>query len=362
MKAGILTFHSAHNYGAVLQAYASQEIIGKLGYDCEIIDYRPDYLIRQRVFPRPENRSFIVNMKIMAEGLLSIYWRFKRYRGFEKFMHKSLHLSAERFGPEKFRSDNNYDRFVMGSDQIWNIRLTKGFDDLYWGNFTTRDGAKKISYAASMSNYELDDIQKTRMTALLGNFSSIGVREEALRTFIHDLTDRQVTTVLDPVFLLDAAGWRKISKPPQRKRKYILMYCIDLRDDVNRIARKLAGEMDADVIELGMGVDRKAFSNPYQTADPAEFLGLFDQAEFVVTSSFHGTAFAVLFNKPFYSLAHGNDKDTRQRTVLNNLGIPDRFISRDASPEYSLISYGEVNNKLQQLREDSVNFLKTHLS
>ncbi|MCD4725096.1 MAG: polysaccharide pyruvyl transferase family protein [Bacteroidales bacterium] len=361
MKVGLLTFHSAQNYGAVLQAYATQEIIKSLECDIDIIDYCPDYLIKQAVFPSLKNRPASIKLKLFTEGLICFYWRYKRRKGFNNFINSKLHLSPKKYGNRPFSSNECYDAYVMGSDQIWNIKLAKGFDDAYWGNFITKKNAIKVSYAASMSNYLLNDNQKQKMFDLLKNFHSISVREEESKHFIYDNFEIDATTVLDPTFLLDKSKWKIISKRPKLAKKYVLVYSIELRDDVVRIAKSVAKQLNAIVIELTMGVDKNVIVNRHQTATPEEFVGLFENAECVLTSSFHGTAFSIIYNKSFYSIALDNDKDSRQKTILAKLGLSDRFISRNTTPDFQLINYNDVNAKLEIIRNESIAFLKSNL-
>ncbi|MCF8380671.1 MAG: polysaccharide pyruvyl transferase family protein [Bacteroidales bacterium] len=361
MRVGLLTFHSAHNYGAVLQTYATQQTIRGLGHNIDVIDYCPDYLIKQHVFLNLKHKPASLKFKLLIESLFCFFWRYKRRKGFDNFIQSKLNLSSEKYGNHPFSSNVNYDAYVMGSDQIWNIKLTKGFDDVYWGNFIARKSAIKISYAASMSNYRLEDNQKQKMLSFLKNFHSIGVREEELKHYLSSNFKIKATTVLDPTFLIEKSDWKKISKNPQIEKKYILVYSIQLNDDAMRIARSLAKSINAVVIELTASVDKKAIFNNHQTASPEEFLGLFENAEFIITSSFHGTAFAIIYNKPFFSIRQDSEKDYRQKTILEKLGLLERFISRDITPDFQIINYDETNKKLELLRNESKTFLKSNL-
>jgi len=361
MKVGILTFHSAHNYGAVLQAYALQETIKGLSFETDIIDYRPDYLMKLAFFPITKSMPLPIRMKLLLEGLVCLYGRSKRRRGFAKFIQSKLRLSAKNF-KRSFSSNGLYDAYVMGSDQIWNICLTKGFDNVYWGDFTTKEKAVKISYAASMSYYLLSQQQKQRMSDLLKNFHSISVREEETQDYIQENFKTDATTVLDPTLLLDRSNWKMISKKPRTLRKYVLVYAIGLRNEAFIIAKSIAHQLNANIIELTMNVDKNLVVNRYQTASPEDFLGLFENAECVVTSSFHGTTFSIIYNKPFYSLSHGNDKDSRQKTLLRKLGLLDRFISSNSTPSFQQILYDDANANLEILRNESIAFLKNNLN
>jgi hypothetical protein len=361
MKIGLLTFHAAHNYGAVLQAYATQEKVKELGFDIDIIDYNPSYLIKQNLLPLSFQNSFSINLKIAIESIITFPWKIKRRGNFQKFISQKMKLSQVKYQNHPFNLNNDYDLFIMGSDQIWNCKLTKGFDAVYLGNFSTKASAKKITYAASMSHYNLTSSQKIEFNKLLKNFNAISVREVELKELLEDEYDTKSTVVLDPTFLIDAKKWSSIAVFPRIKQKYVLAYSIDLREDALRMAHKIAKEIHAVVIELTVIVDKRVLKNGYQTASPEEYVGFFENAAFVVTSSFHGTAFSVIFNKPFYSIAHGSDKDSRQKTILENLGLLDRFILKNATPSFLELDYTLPNSRLETMREKSVQFLKNNL-
>ena len=118
MKIGLLTFHAAHNYGAVLQAYATQEQIKEMGYAIEVISYNPSYLIKQKLFPFSPKNSVTVNIKLLIEGIITAPWKLIRKNNFQKFITKQLQLSKTNYHDQKFEENNDYDIFVIGSDQI----------------------------------------------------------------------------------------------------------------------------------------------------------------------------------------------------------------------------------------------------
>lgn len=373
MKIGIITFHCAHNYGAVLQAYALQEQLVDLGYDVEVINYRPQILTlgyeRSIFWYRPYKKivrqmlSFVkMIMSVVVRNITQPQMRSiinERRKGFSSFINNKLRLSEKTY-KKSFSKQLDYDCYIIGSDQVWNISITNGFDPVFWGNFDMKKGSKIISYAASMSNYNLTDEQKNEMKTLLSKFSAISVREKDVEDFLLDL-DVKSNVVFDPTLLVKNDTWIKIANTPQTKDKYVLVYTMGLLNDELRIANKIAQQIGASV-EVLIG-DEKSFNKKYPliSASPEEFLGYFQNASFVVTSSFHGTSFSISFNKPFYSLARGNDKDSRQSTLLMNLGLEDRFINKDDAPGYKDIDYTIVNQKWNNLQEVSLNFLSSQL-
>ena len=230
MKIGILTFHCAHNYGAVLQAYAIQEQLKLMGFDVEIINYRPIYLLRPygylpqfhfRTIKDGYLRCLILNVKILLRWIGTLIPTYRRRKGFNKFIQSKLSLSFCRYN-SPFVEHNEYDFYIMGSDQVWNPKITKKFDDVYFGNFKVRVGVKKISYAVSMPLYTFSSQQKEQLNVNLRNFSAISVRETQLEEFIFDNFKIKSQVVLDPTLLVDNFVWRKIAIIPNINKKYVL--------------------------------------------------------------------------------------------------------------------------------------------
>lgn len=370
MKVGILTFHCAHNYGAVLQAYAIQEQLKLMGFDVEIINYRPAYLLRpygylpQFYFRMKKNgyaRCLIYNVKILFRWLGTLIPTYKRRKGFNKFIQSKLSLSSYRYD-SPFVEHNEYDFYIIGSDQVWNPKITKKFDDVYFGNFKVREGGKKISYAVSMPLYTFSSQQKELLDVNLRNFSAISVRETQLEEFIFNNFNIKSQVVLDPTLLVDNFVWKKMAVIPNINKKYVLVYTLELRVEAMRIARNIASEIGAIIVELCGRSKVFDIMTSYSTASPEKFVGCFQNASFIVTSSFHGTAFAISYQKPFYSIMRGNELDSRQLSLLTDLDLHDRLVSRESNPKYSEIDYSTVIQKWRAMQNKSRNFLKQSIS
>ena len=358
MKIGILTFHCAHNYGAVLQCYALQETLKSLRHKVEVIDYKPEYLLapyRKFSISRFGRRNPLKMIKACIRESLIMPRRIKRYNAFQSFITSRLDLSQTVKGKS---IPSEYDVYIMGSDQIWNPGITKGFDPIYFGYFSFEKGEKVyISYAASMEAKEFDKEAENYYKKALINFDAISVREMQLKALLQPLTDKNVELVLDPTLLADRKIWNKIAKRPDFDKKYILVY--QVRQDCNtiRIARQLAEKIDAEVIEVKAWLGLRFSSNIRQCETPEEFLGWINNAEYIVTTSFHGTAFSVIFNRPFYCVRLNYGGDTRSASLLKSLGLEDRFIDKEMTPTLSSINFTEANKRLEYLQAKSMTFL-----
>lgn len=358
MKIGILTFHCAHNYGAVLQAYATQTFLQSQGFEVVMVDYRPEYLVSPyRVFDWKSywTGSLVSFLRTAFSKLCLLPANKKRSKAFESFITQRLRLQGI-----DFTRKGDIDAFVFGSDQIWNPILCKGFDPVYFGQFEAAAGKKKIAYAASMGSLVLQDEQERFYREVLPSLDAISVREESLQSLLSPLSPRPIQQVLDPTFLLAASAWRSIARNPQVDSPYVLVYQVVAHPETMRIAQTLAKQLHGKVIELKATL--KLFQqSPYQCASPEEFLGYFNRAACVVTTSFHGTAFSLLFNRPFYTIQHGNRHDARSQSLLDRLSLLDRFIPGDSQLQFTPIDYQGVNAQLQQEIARSQHYLLSAL-
>ncbi|KEO71833.1 polysaccharide pyruvyl transferase family protein [Anditalea andensis] len=368
MKIGILTYSRAYNYGALFQAYATKRFLKLEGHDVEIIDYWPIYHQESYKFFSPvalKVKSLPAKIKYLL-GLSLGYSRIhKRRFGYKDFMINKLGLenNIKYILPEEI--NNNYDVIVYGSDQIWkkyNSRLFKGFDPVYFGAFPKGGDVKKISYAASMGVIDLIDEDKNTLKKLITNLNSISVREINLQEIVKEL-GFQVNLVLDPVFLLKKEQWFSLFEnlPKLVTKKYVLVYDLNYSEASKKVAKEIALKLGLEIKIITGIVNPFAFGNKYiQTATPEYFLSLIWNADYIVTTSFHGASFSILFEKQFVALGMGKNAQ-RTITLLSLLGIQERYLEGDKLPVLDKINYTGIYEKLQALIESSSKWLKCSL-
>ena len=306
MKIGILTFHNADNYGAVLQCYALQEKLKELHPNDEIyvIDYKCHKIINDYI-PK-------INLK-KPWSILGLRKTKQKCKTFQQFRKEHFNLGTDDL--------SFYDVIYYGSDQIWRPDLT-GEDLIYFGKGFS---GKKIAYAASDGG-KIDLTSET--IDLLSSFSSISCREKTLTAKLQKIgLQFSIETVCDPVFLLTQEEWLKMAVLP-KEDNYVLAY--KLADNPN---------FDTEAENIGQLVGKKVIQIVYvkslrrifyykqkfaESISPEQFVGYFAKADFVLTTSFHGTAFSIIFNKPFFVLKIGKASD-RITDLLATLGIKDRY-------------------------------------
>lgn len=361
MKIGILTFHCAHNYGAMLQCYALQEHLLSMGHSVQVINYQPKYLVKPyKIFDieRILSKNIFKLVKNIAKELFLLPKRYRRYQAFNRFLSKRIRMSML-CNKDTIRDD--FDAYVFGSDQIWNPNITNGVDDMYFGCFPFSKGQKKyVSYAASLGLDTIDNVWEESFRVNLKNIDHISVREDTTVNLLTSFTDKPIKVVLDPTLLLSKPIWEKLSDNVKR-RNYVLVY--QVREDPNTIefAQHIAHQLNTDVIKLVAWVKRKKFIGENASASPEDFVSYIKHASCVVTTSFHGTAFSVIFNKPFYCLKLGDGCDNRSSSLLSALNLDDRMVDKCERPTFSAIDYSVPNEKIEQLRNESKSFLSLSL-
>ena len=321
MKIGILTFHAAHNYGAVLQCYALQEYLTSKGNEVYVIDYRSKYLLNcYRWFNGKFFFKSIFKFKLIEEWkkMLNKKRRAEKFKTFIQNRFNLIDISV---------LDTNFlDYIIIGSDQVWNTKLTNGYDKYYWGQFKHSIQTKIISYSASLELIWPKD-EDENVKKMLSNFERISVREKDLAIKLSSLfPNKNIVTCVDPTLLLPKERWTKIATTLNIKNKYVLYYQVRKSNVGMDIASLLCKELKCKLLVLSASLNLKN-STECMYASPESFVSLIKNAEFVVSSSFHGTVFSIIFEKNFISISNGT-KDSRVKNLLTELNMMDHFISQ----------------------------------
>jgi len=355
MRIKTVTFHGAHNYGAVLQAYALQNTLISLGYENEIIDYRVE---KNNIFIKSKinlNKSGIVTIILNIFILLRYHDHKTRFNKFERFISDYLLLTKPYNSYEKL---NLYppeaDVYLAGSDQVWNI--SNIIREVFFLKFGIKD-AKRISYAASMGTCDLNMDKKIFFGKLIAGLDKISVREKEASDFIKDNYNIESEVHLDPVFLLRKDKWGEIANEYNINSKYILCYRLSFSSLLNYSLKKLKQMTGYDVVVITPNIREKVHGDIYiRNAGPKEFLGLIKNAQIVLTTSFHGTAFSIIFERRFYSFPVA--MKSRITNILALLGLSDRQVSNIEDVSLEGINYEKVNVALSKEVSKSLDYLK----
>ena len=368
MKIGILTFHNALNYGAVLQCYALQHYLQGKGHDVEVIDYRAPFIEEQKKFlskTELRRRGFVALLKYFIIRLLVWpAWR-KTIRVFHRFMVSQLHLSP-RVGMagrgNVLPRTAGYDCIFFGSDQIWSPKLCQGFNPAFWGQFE-KHGARFVSYAASMGETsELDQSGWQQVEQRIKAFDAVSVREKSLSMALQEHCGVSATVCLDPTLLVDAAAFDKIAVCPE-EQDYVFLFNVIDDPAASRFARCLATRLGSAVVIRGQAKPqlksrRDKLVTLKEAMSPEEFLGYIKYARCIVANSFHAIALSIVFQKDCYALK--SRRSGRVEGLLGSLGLADRIVSATEPVETdSSIDYKAVNERLAFMRQGSTQFINS---
>lgn len=368
---GIITIHKIENYGSVLQAYALQRQCELLGYDVKVIDYQYPNKFQKAQPANIEPDSIITTKQKILKYLyaIQILLHNHRIRGFSKRHHNltdRCYLSPDDIltNPPKF------DIYLTGSDQVWNSHFCKG-DPTFLLHFAP-DDANKVSYGSSFGSSGFNDKYKDLYIKLLSRYSSLSVREAAGIHIINNLIHKESKVVLDPTLLLGPSEWNKIATPRRViKEKYILCYFLNYAFDAYPYVDELADHFQKitgyKIVRVGKPPKKiYGFNTKFVVeASPESFIALFRDAEMVLTTSFHGTAFSVNYGKPFISVIGSKDtKDSRVVDFLKLLNLESQqLVMNETLPLVEKIYYDVVRTQesLNDLRKASIEYLSKSL-
>lgn len=367
MKIGILTYHRAENYGALLQAYALRTYLQQQGYEASFVDYWPNY--HENYFhifsvKRFKKSGIKAKGQYLFETIFFYGMKRRRKRNLQSFMKNQLGLPKEIKYSSKNAICNEYDIVVYGSDQIWrkqNLPGCKGFDFWYFGSDNVI--AKKVSYAGSMGTINTTPEDDEQLKPYFERFSALTVREAPLKDYLAKM-GLQSTVVLDPVFLLEKNDWRNLylgeKKIRKQKGKYILYYNLLSNAESTAFANKLSQRTQLPIVEISKKYGIKQLGRRYNhTASVETFLSLIDNAEYVVSNSFHGVAFSIIFEKQFYAIGMGK-KANRVQSLLVSLGIEERYVDLGVDLT-KVIDYNMVRGVITDIRTNSMDRLSVIL-
>lgn len=360
-----LTTYNVYNYGAALQAYALQHFLISSGHDSELINYQPDYLRRRYDYKwvNPESRlsrTYVTRLLYICLKWLQRQTTLARKHSFDKFIHDYLRQTEEYNRYEDLAHNPPVaDRYIVGSDQVWNTFYETGRDGAFYLDFV--QSGDRISYAASFSHIEIDDIWKNFIKEKLLKFKAVSVREYHGLKILESMGIKG-SWVLDPVFLLSANEWKTLMSPVKIKDKYILVYDFEGNKEIERFAKQYAKAKGLKIYSINDTYPKLYADKNYSNAGPREFLYLIYNSTAFVSNSFHGTAFSIIFNKPVFVFNRNRHKvNSRMESLMKLFGLYDCIINprhnyADAIESCSF-NWETIRQRLESEKEKSVAFI-----
>lgn len=358
MNVGIITRHAYPNYGSLLQAYALQEAIQQLGHNAVCIDYvnknEDSWRLCFSQLKESRMNSSIIKRFIFCMVQLPNY-TINTY-AFQRMQNQYLKLTSRFRSKDEIHLDD-IDVYCTGSDQVWN-QIHNELDLSYFLEFTP-DDAVRIAYAASFGRDYVDDCDKEMVKHYIERYKTVSVREESGANILKQM-GINCSHVVDPVLLFDMDFWEKEANDRKEKLDYVLIYQLHYNKELTRIAQKLANEKGLKVIRLTCELKQRFIKNEKVIYLPniADFLGYIRAAKYVVTDSFHGTAFSILFHRQFVEVMPGVNK-TRNENLLKLANLRGRFVDINNVTKIAdqKIDYQEVECLLADARKRSWEYL-----
>lgn len=362
MKVAVITRHAITNYGSLLQAFATQQVIEDLGHECKIIDYiRDDESYRQYEKTLLMRKTEWNNNPVKKAIYLAVRQPESIVSGkrFEAERAKYLHLTKRYANLDELLKDKPIaDVYMTGSDQVWGPVADGTYDSAYCLSFTD-DSDKKIAYAASFGRTEMTAETEIFFRKWLSRYNHIGVREDSAVSLLDKMGISSVQ-VLDPTLLLDSTFWSKIVQPI-RYEKYVLVYQIHNDKRVGAYAAQVTKALGLPLLRVSASfhqINREGKLIWCPTV--GQFLSYIKNAECLITDSFHGTAFAINFNTPFVEVLPSNRTGTRNLSILQMTGLSDRILKddKDIALAKKKIDFHVVNQIIARKRQESLRILK----
>ena len=373
VKAGILTFHWAENYGAILQVYALQTALERIGCDVKIIDYQPDYLMNGGRWLWPVSRRNLYAdagiLLLRTKWIRSLVTGRKRHLRFEDFRARYLRFTARKYQTLQELRERLpvFDMLVCGSDQIWNPPLRFGVDPAFYLTFGPRT-CRRVSFAPSFGSATIDPDYREEIKQLLSNLDAISVRERSGVDIVEELAGRRAAWMPDPTLLL--VDYENIMIKPV-ETGFIFTYALRSGRPIEHIKRLVAKHLGLPIIKpVNPEVHWLSRGRRVQIG-PSRWLGYLANANVVITNSFHGTVFSILFKKQFIAVdISGRNSSLNERTtsLLDRLGLSGRFVSADTNDDEVLrlvhepIPWDEVHVRIQAWRAEAWAYLRMEVA
>ncbi|WP_454970512.1 polysaccharide pyruvyl transferase family protein [Dorea sp.] len=347
----LVTLHSQNNnFGSVLQAHSLYKYMEDLGFDVNVLNYQPYY----------SNGASTLQSFIRKIAINTIFFPFLvvRTHRFNQIINQSRLTKLIKKYDDIDKSLSDYDIFMIGSDQVWNPHYLCGQDDTYFLKFT--NSKNKVSYAASIGTTDLTKQEIVNIVNNIKEFKYVSLREEESSVCLKNNGRRDAEYVLDPVFLQSLEYYKSLASKSKIsvKKGYVLAYVIHKDDFIEKVIKEFSTILNKPVIQVGGFAKKCDYAMFPRSAGPQEFLALIEGADFVITSSFHGTAFAHIFEKQFAVVMPSGNK-LRLENILRTAGTEDRVVEKisDVNKMLENINYGSVRERLDNMKRKSQEYL-----
>lgn len=345
------------NYGSMLQSYALQKVLDKLGVDNVIVDYCTDALLDKDP-DHPTKNMHDKNFISRLNCYLSLPAIRRCNKKFEQFWNTQYKKTEKKYTSANF-NELQLDGYVCGSDTIFCIQESEGFDDGFFANYSCMKDKHCVAYAASFGDATFSESESEVLNQRLNNFSSILLREDTMLDYVKEHLNGTVERVIDPTLLLKPEEYKDITGEQPKEEPYVLVYSRRYNPKMLEYADKLAKKHNLKVIEISLRALNAWKHKMAYDAGIEEFLSLVKNAQYVVTNSFHGMVFGLQFSKDLYVFSR-ESANNKISDLLETVGAKHRLLTEvpQGDIEKDAIDYARVHQRLAVEREKSIGFLK----
>lgn len=367
MKIRTITCHDVYNLGASLQAYALQHYLESKGHDVQIIHYKPEYLSRHHKLSLVANPVFdkpIIKQLYLLAKLPGRLLALRSKKVFDAFTAKYLNLTQRYNSYEELKADApQADCYIAGSDQIWNTLFPNGRDAAFYMDFGATE-VKRMSYAASFATPSIAPEYRDFVSEKLKGIDAISIRERISLPLLAELGRKDGVAVCDPVFLLDKEEWNETLQGEEGligvPEKYVLVYLTDKGPQIEQIAQQIKQQTGWKICSVGSikaGCADKTFTN----AGPLDFVRLIRDAQFVISNSFHATAFSLIMGTKFCVVNRADAINERMKSILEDYGLSNRLVSQYSDDLLQDLDLNALNARRKEIVDDSKEWLDNQL-
>ncbi|MDO4338411.1 MAG: polysaccharide pyruvyl transferase family protein [Eubacteriales bacterium] len=364
-KIGILTYHRVYNFGSLLQTYALQHYLQMKGENVEVIDYYPERLRMKKMLFHVNPKWRTPWIKMIVHLVPAVVSRLLGYLMMNSFLKKYIIMTKSCYKDDVELSKDlpDYDIYMNGSDQVWNIDTAGGVvDKVFFMAFLGEDKVK-TAYAGSFGKDDFTAEQLSEIGKYLGEYKSISVRENSGLSVLEKAGITNGQWVLDPTFLLTPIEWKKIAVPMNLPKKYLLVYNLNRNPRINALAQEIAEKRNLEIVNFAHSFSFISGAKNVIYPTPNKFVTMFANADYVVTDSFHGTAFSINFGRQFICIPAPRF-NSRLESVLSLVGLEKRLLGEknDFTVIDEVIDYSAISSILTTERSAADNFIEKILA
>lgn len=365
MRIGLITLHRVYNYGSALQAWATQRVLEDAGHKVILIDYITPQRTKRRIFFGKPGEWRQWGWKDFIYHFFKIFSILLKEMTFGRFVRKRLNLSKKYITVDDLERDvPNADLYITGSDQVWNSDYNEGVDRGYYLDFIPEE-AKRVSFVSSFGQTNICESEKNDVKKFLSRYQALSVREDSAKKMINELGIKNVKWLIDPTLQIQKDIWKQLASRRLIKEKYIILMLLYNEDNnATEYARRIANQKGLKLVKISWEMRKPESVDKLMThRTPEDFLSLFYYADYVVTNSFHGTAFSINFEKNFIVVPR-NEYNSRIESLLSLVGLEDRLVASMESVMSVLdkkINYDYVRKVLKNERRKSAEFIDEYI-